>query len=80
MALHGANHTSKTRVEETKAGDLMLVCTDGFWSGLDDEKIAALGTGAVTLAKDLKALGEQAVMATAPHSDNTSAAALRWSG
>jgi serine/threonine protein phosphatase PrpC len=56
----------------------MLVCTDGFWSGLDDEKIAGLGAGDGELAEDLEALGEIAVQASAPFSDNTSAAVLRW--
>ena len=59
-------------------GDVMLVCTDGFWSGLDDEQIAGLGADDANLADDLQALSEVAVKASTPHSDNTSAAALRW--
>jgi serine/threonine protein phosphatase PrpC len=61
-------------------GDVMLVCTDGFWSGLDDEQVARLGTGDGTLAEDLRALSEIAVLTNEPHSDNTSAAVLRWVG
>lgn len=59
-------------------GDVMLVCTDGFWSGLDDEQVARLGAGDGTLAEDLRALSEIAVLTNEPHSDNTSAAVLRW--
>lgn len=69
---------SITSNKPLESGDVMLVCTDGFWSGLDDEKIAGLGAGDGELAEDLEALGEIAVQASAPFSDNTSAAVLRW--
>ena len=59
---------------------MILVCTDGFWSGLDDEQIARLSADDAGLAENLSALGEVAVLTNGPHSDNTSAAALRWTG
>lgn len=59
-------------------GDVLMVCTDGFWSGLADADLTALGSGA--LAPALQAAGDKAVRASSPYSDNTSAAALRWLG
>lgn len=61
-------------------GDLLLVCTDGFWSGLEDKDVATLGSGNEPLAKGLRRLAELAVRNNGPYSDNTSAAALRWMG
>jgi serine/threonine protein phosphatase PrpC len=61
-------------------GDLLLVCTDGFWSGLEDEEVATLGAGNEPVDKGLRRLGELAVRNNGPYSDNTSAAALRWLG
>lgn len=61
--------------------DVLLVCTDGMWSGLRDAEIASeLGAPAVQLRQKLLELGERAVARTGASSDNTSAAALRWSG
>lgn len=71
---------SITNDKPISAGDMMLVCTDGFWSGLDEQTIAGLAVADGALTKNLKALGEMAVEACAPHSDNTSAVALRWQG
>jgi PPM family protein phosphatase len=60
-------------------GDLVLVCTDGLWSGVDDREVAALGEVPPDgLDAALARLAERAVTRNVPHSDNTSAAALRW--
>jgi serine/threonine protein phosphatase PrpC len=60
-------------------GDVLLACTDGFWSGLEDEEIAAaLKTAPLTEA--LRELCERAVARNTPHSDNTSAVGARWLG
>lgn len=61
-------------------GDVLLGCTDGFWSGLDDAVIAGCGAGGETLEQGLRRLATQAVRAHNAHSDNTSVAALRWLG
>lgn len=61
-------------------GDTVLVCTDGLWSGLDDTGIGALSSDREALATGLRRLGETAVRASGPHSDNSSAAALRYLG
>jgi PPM family protein phosphatase len=58
--------------------DVLLVCTDGFWSALDDERIAgAFATLGLPLADTLAILASQAVAEAGKASDNTSVAALR---
>ena len=61
-------------------GDVLLVCTDGFWSGLDDKDVAGCGAAGEPLEQALRRLTGQAVRANGPYSDNTSVAALRWVG
>lgn len=70
---------SITRSKPLEAGDVLLVCSDGFWSPLPDEQLASLGAADGSLNKQLKALGGLATRAAAPHSDNTSAAAMSYS-
>jgi serine/threonine protein phosphatase PrpC len=78
---------SRRRPLET--GDVLLVCTDGFWSGMKDPEIAAEltapgaagspgGIPGVPLREKLLELGQKAVTRTGAASDNTSVAALRW--
>jgi serine/threonine protein phosphatase PrpC len=83
-----------TRRRRLEPGDVLLVCTDGFWSGLKDTEIAQeLTAPAATpspeaqaadrnaaLKDKLRALGERAIARTGAASDNTSVAALRWLG
>ena len=63
-------------------GDVLLVCTDGVWSNLKDPDIAGMlkpsakANGSTKPA--LTKLVEKAVAASAPHSDNASAASLVW--
>jgi serine/threonine protein phosphatase PrpC len=62
-----------------KAGDVLLLCTDGLWANLRDEDFVRFAQAAGKPLRDtLTDLGTQAVEASAPYSDNTSAAALRW--
>jgi serine/threonine protein phosphatase PrpC len=61
-------------------GDVLLVCTDGLWSGVDDAEIGQLSGKSRPLAASLQELVDCAIRRNAPHSDNTSVAALRWIG
>lgn len=61
-------------------GDVLLVCSDGFWSPLEEEQLAGLSVATGPLEKNLQLLGELATRLAAPHSDNTSAAACSWAG
>jgi len=68
---------ARRRVEK---GDVLLVCTDGLWSGLTEDDFATLAADDSPLELALRNLAEAAVARNAPYSDNTSAAALRWMG
>jgi PPM family protein phosphatase len=62
-----------------RSGDVLLLCTDGLWANLKDDDIAAFtNSGGDALRESLRILGESAVIASAPYSDNATAAALRW--
>lgn len=73
MALSGRRAVRK--------GDVLLVCTDGFWGNLEDAEIAqGLGRPEQPIAESLARLAERAVAQGGSTSDNTTAAALRWNG
>jgi serine/threonine protein phosphatase PrpC len=60
-------------------GDTLLVCTDGLWSGVSDGQIAQVAADtALSMDTMLELLAHTAVKTSAPHSDNTSACAIRW--
>jgi len=60
-------------------GDVLLACSDGLWSGLNDDDMAEIGTpGENNLVENLKALSMKALNANSPYSDNTTGTALRW--
>ena len=71
---------SVSGVKRLVPGDTLLVCSDGFWSGLPDPVLASKLATDEPLAERLAELAESAVQANAPYSDNTTAAALRWQG
>lgn len=57
-------------------GDVLLLCSDGFWEPLDDALIgSSLDSG--NLRDVIDKLAEQAEQYSYPHSDNTSAIAAR---
>jgi serine/threonine protein phosphatase PrpC len=60
--------------------DVVLLCSDGLWSGASDEALQALTNPDRDLQPALTALAELAVETNAPHGDNTSAVALRALG
>ena len=62
-----------------KSGDLLVLCTDGLWGNLADQDFVRLAQSTEGSLKDaLAELATDAVERGAPHSDNTTAAALRW--
>ena len=77
FALPGMTVTNQKRLD---TGDTLLLCSDGFWSGLTDQEIASVGSAGDELYDTLLRLGRQAVQAGGAHADNTSAVALRWQG
>ncbi len=61
-------------------GDVLLTCSDGLWSGILDEDIAALTLPGDSLGERLKALSIKALSVNSPNSDNTTGTALQWLG
>lgn len=60
-----------------RPGDTMLICSDGFWSNLLDEDIAASIYSGVPLGTALQAISEFAVRRAGPAADNATVTALR---
>jgi PPM family protein phosphatase len=65
------------RSVKLQPGDTLLVCTDGFWSNLLDEDIAASFYSGVPLKTALQAITEFAVRRASVGADNSSAAVLK---
>jgi serine/threonine protein phosphatase PrpC len=65
------------RSERVQVGDMLLVCTDGFWSNLADEDIAGSLYSGVDLKIALQAIAEFAVRRAGAGCDNCTAAAVR---
>jgi len=58
-------------------GDVLLVCSDGLWSGVPDEEIAAGPEQGLALEDWLARIADRAIRLGAPYSDNTTAVAYR---
>jgi serine/threonine protein phosphatase PrpC len=71
---------SISRPRRLESGDVLLLCSDGLWSGVADQALVALTGPNRELEQVLLELADQAVAANAPGSDNTSAAAMRFNG
>jgi serine/threonine protein phosphatase PrpC len=63
-----------------ETGDVLMLCSDGLWSGSSDEALLALTSPDRDLHEVLLELAARAVDANAPNSDNTTGAALRVNG
>jgi serine/threonine protein phosphatase PrpC len=68
---------SVARCQRVEPGDVLLVCSDGFWANLDEEDILASLFSGAPLLDSLQALADSAVRRAGAGSDNTSAAVLR---
>jgi len=72
---------SITNGKKLEAGDVLLACSDGLWSGLSDDDVATIGKpGSNNLVENLKSLSMKALKVNSPYSDNTTGTALRWNG
>ena len=72
---------SITNRKGLEPGDVLLACSDGLWSGLSDDDMAAIGApGSDNLVENLKALSMKALNVNSPYRDNTTGTALRWLG
>jgi len=60
-----------------RADDTLLLCSDGLWSALPDQKLIKI-PGYGNLQHTVDALSNEAELASYPHSDNISVVALRW--
>lgn len=61
-----------------RADDVILLCSDGFWSGLREAEIAATLTDTEPVAETVPRLVKRAVEKNGSNADNTTALALRW--
>jgi serine/threonine protein phosphatase PrpC len=68
---------SVARCQRVYSGDVLLVCSDGFWANLSEEDILASLFSGAPLKDSLQALADLAVRRGGAGSDNTSAAVLR---
>lgn len=61
-----------------RPGDIVLLCSDGFWGALDMDDAAARLCEAEDIDAALATLAEEAEANAAPESDNITAVAVRW--
>jgi len=59
---------------------VLLLCTDGLWANCAIQDFVRLRRPCQAISRTLTDLGTQAVEASAPYSDNTSAAAAALAG
>ena len=62
---------------ELRADDTLLLCSDGLWNALPEQKLVAI-PGYGNLQHSVDTLSNEAELASYPHSDNISVVALRW--
>ncbi|MEM6818277.1 MAG: protein phosphatase 2C domain-containing protein [Pseudomonadota bacterium] len=68
-----------SRKRELQPGDILLLCTDGLWSGLDSETLVDIAYRAnIPLDTVLRVMCDVAVKNNGKRADNTTVAALRW--
>jgi PPM family protein phosphatase len=70
-------HISVSAPLPLEPGDLLMVCSDGLWSGVPDEEIATGPEEGLALEDWLVRIAGRAIRLGAPYSDNTTAVAYR---
>jgi len=66
-----------SQTETLEAGDILLLCSDGFWSPLNMDAVAQRLTAAADVQDELDDLAREATEIASPHSDNVTAVAFR---
>ena len=61
-----------------EAGDTLLLCSDGLWSALTEQRLCDLPADGQQLEQRINQLTDEADVATYPHSDNITLVGLRW--
>lgn len=61
-------------------GDVVLLCSDGFWTGIEEDALGALTAAGDSFESALIDLANAAVKHNEPSSDNTSVAAALYTG
>jgi serine/threonine protein phosphatase PrpC len=80
--LGGEESNSRASLSEPvslEKGDVVLVCSDGLWNGIDEQTLNSTIDGKHPLSAAVETLAEHAVSKKSPCSDNVSAVALRLS-
>ncbi|MEL6868475.1 MAG: PP2C family serine/threonine-protein phosphatase [Pseudomonadota bacterium] len=68
-----------SRKRDLMPGDVLLLCSDGLWSGLPDETLIQLSYETeMPLPMVLKVMCDLAIKNNGKRADNTTVAALRW--
>lgn len=73
-------HTSHGRPIAMVPRDILLLCSDGLWSQIPDERLMAQMRHHGSLKRMADELARSAAQTGAPSSDNITLVALRWSG
>ncbi len=61
-----------------KDGDIVMLCSDGLWSRIQEDSMLELICGNTSLDQAVEVLVQDAAKIASPESDNVSAMALRW--
>jgi len=61
-----------------EAGDTLLLCSDGLWSAVSEDRLCDLPEDGSRLEQRVNQLADEADVATYPQSDNITLVALRW--
>lgn len=65
---------------ELQEGDVLMLCSDGFWTPHDRNYLAKKLCGDELVEDALEQLAHEAVEKSSPNSDNVTATALKWLG